>query len=127
MDQRNCVVAYPVIEIPFEQEDGAEVCMETRRVTVALVLLEGTTEEDAIFGVGEAICHSVDQFNKKVGRAKAAGRARSRDYSTRCTMAQLRTMVDYPHHEMQQSSVIGPETGEPVPFGIVKFADRLLP
>ena len=123
MEKKDYVIAYPSYELA--DEVNGSVVVSVRRCAVAAVLREGTTKEDAVFGIGEAVCHETDHFVRKVGRAKAVGRAHSKE-ALLVPYSDLTEMVDYPNSELKESKVLGPLSGEPIPYGIVTNLENLL-
>jgi hypothetical protein len=90
--------------------------------------------EESIFIVSEAVCGDKEQFNKKIGRDIAYGRAGKigNKYSTLFKLRdafELEEYLDGPILKgivQPQSSILTPMTFEPLEFGVINRLRTLL-
>jgi len=125
---RSDLAAYPMVLVPVLGSNGEEILVE-RRSAIAVVLMSGTSDEDAVFSVGEALCNPHDVFNKALGRKIAVSRAMHGDNegAIQYRIEDIERMVKYEDLDDPMSDATAPISGAPLPYGIVNRIKMLIP
>jgi len=120
--------AYPMVLVPVLGKNGEEILVQ-RRTAIAVVLISGSNEEDAVFSVGEALCNPHDVFNKALGRKIAVSRAMHGDNegAVQYCIEDIERMVKYEDLDDPMSDATAPISGAPLPYGIVNRIRMLIP
>lgn len=74
--------------IRYKEKDGTIACRGG--ITVAYEQIEDSTFKYAV-----AICHEHDNYNKRIGRAKAAGRLNSKHYCEEFKTTNPQDLIQY--------------------------------
>jgi len=125
---RTDLAAYPTVKVPVLGSNNEEILVD-RRTAIAVVLISGSNEEDAVFSVGEALCNPHDVFNKALGRKIAVSRAFHGDNegAIQYQIKDIERMVQYEGLDDPMSDATAPISGAPLPYGIVNRIKMLIP
>lgn len=133
---RDYIIAYPLVKV-FMKGPNSEDIQAERRTAIAIVLHSGTTMENAVFCVGEALCNPKDNFCKSTGNTIAINRARhgANDACLMFTAEEALTLVEYEDgaldsatgDSLPESVVLSSVSHTPIPHGLLSRLNMLLP
>lgn len=133
---RDYIIAYPEISVGMKGPNSEDI-QAVRRTAIAIVLRFGTTIDDAVFCVAEAVCNPKDNFCKSIGKTIAVNRAKhhENDSCFTFTAEDALTMIQYEDGPKDpdtdevrpESSVLSPVSNTPIPYGLLNRLKMLLP
>jgi hypothetical protein len=124
--------AYPLIDRILQTRAGGDKTVRQRTALYVEVAQESPEDPaKTVYVIGEALCHLDDNFNKSKGLAIAKGRAHKLlkgecDYAKTFTLEQALATVEFEEVGLKISSVCTPQTGAPLPYGLVNRLKQLV-